>query len=230
MTAPRTALAAVLVPFLLTAGCGGGAPASGPQGPDLSEPGDPDGAKRPPTGQRAPSAEQQPPPAGNGDAPTAEARQPDKPRDQKKPGGLPGDAQALLDAHNQVRATHCARPLAWSEALAATAQEWANSLRDNGCSFEHSKTAYGENLAAGTNLSAANAVALWYDEERLYNYKKPAFSMKTGHFTQVVWAGSRSLGCGSSECQGMRLWVCHYDPPGNVVSMFPANVSQPTCK
>lgn len=227
MTLPRTAFAAVLavVPFsgALAGGCGG-APASGPNGPDLSEPGDPDSAKRPQPGQREPVAAQP-----DSDAPPAEAP-PEKPRDQKKPGGLAGEAQALLDAHNQARATHCARPLAWSEALAATAQEWANSLRDNGCSFEHSKTAYGENLAAGTNLSAANAVALWYDEERLYNYKKPAFSMKTGHFTQVVWAGSRSLGCGSSECQGMRLWVCHYDPPGNVVSTFPANVSQPTCK
>ncbi len=228
MTAPRATFAAVLavtmVSSALAAGCGS-ASASGPNGPDLSEPGDPDGARRPQPGQRAPSEE---PPASD-DAPPAEPAR-DEPRAQKKPGGLPGDAQALLDAHNQARATHCARPLVWSNALATTAQEWANSLRDNGCGFDHSKTAYGENLAAGTNLSAANAVALWYDEERLYNYKKAAFSMKTGHFTQVVWAGSRSLGCGSSECQGMRLWVCHYDPPGNVVSMFPANVNQPTCK
>lgn len=145
-------------------------------------------------------------------------------------GGLSGDAATILAAHNRVRATHCARPLAWSEALAATAQEWASSLRDSGCRFEHSQTAYGENLAAGTRLSAANAVELWYAEEALYNYKKPGFSMKTGHFTQVVWAGSRSLGCGFSECQGMRLWVCHYDPPGNVMSLFPDNVSPPTCK
>jgi uncharacterized protein YkwD len=129
-----------------------------------------------------------------------------------------------------VRAQHCARPLAWSPALAATAQEWANSLRDASCAFEHSQTAYGENLAAGTRLTGENAVELWYAESEKYSYKKQGFSAATGHFTQVVWAGSRNLGCGFSECNGMRLWVCHYDPPGNVLSLFPDNVSPPTCK
>ena len=223
MTLPRTAYAAVLT-FTLAAACGG-APATGPSGPDLSEPGDPDGAARPQgpqTGQndpgRAPArGDDQPPPQAQGDRPG-------------KPSGLGADAQAILDAHNQARATHCARPLTWSSALAATAQEWAHSLRDSGCRFEHSQTAYGENLAAGTNLSAGNAALLWYDEERQYNYKKPGFSMKTGHFTQMVWAGTSSIGCGFSECQGMRLWVCHYDPPGNVMTLFPGNVSAPTCK
>ncbi len=143
--------------------------------------------------------------------------------------GAGSEADAILAAHNRARARHCARPLAWSPALAETAQAWADALRDSGCKFEHSQTAYGENLAAGTRLSGENAVALWYDEGGKYNYKRPTFSPATGHFTQVVWAGSKNLGCGFSECQGMRLWVCHYDPPGNVLSLFAENVSPPNC-
>jgi uncharacterized protein YkwD len=163
------------------------------------------------------------PPAGAAEQPGQQAPAPSS-------GGIAREAAAILAAHNRVRAQHCARPLAWSPALAATAQEWANALRDANCGFNHSQTAYGENLAAGTQLSGENAVELWYAESEKYNYKRHGFSPATGHFTQVVWAGSRNLGCGFSECNGMRLWVCHYDPPGNVLSLFPDNVSSATCK
>lgn len=140
-----------------------------------------------------------------------------------------GEAAAILTAHNRVRARHCARPLVWSEDLAATAQQWADSLRDTGCRFEHSNTGYGENLAAGTRLSAENAVELWAQEAEQYDFRRPSFSSETGHFTQMVWRGTRMIGCGASECRGMRLWVCHYDPPGNVLSLFADNVFAPGC-
>ena len=62
-----------------------------------------------------------------------------------------------------------------------------------------------------------------------YNYRKPGFSMGTGHFTQVGWKGSTKLGCGSAKCKGMTIWVCTYDPPGNMRGDFPDNVQKP-CK
>lgn len=208
------------------AGCGGGSAAGGQSGAG----GDPGAAQivEPSEGEgggtgRAPDGPQAASPPPRGDA----APEPAKPPVVRGPRG---ENATILAAHNRVRALHCARPLVWSEALAATAQEWANSLRDSGCRFEHSQTAYGENLAAGTRLSGENAVELWYDEVQKYDFKKHGFSARTGHFTQVVWAGSRSLGCGSVECQGMRMWVCHYDPAGNVMTMFPDNVSPASCK
>lgn len=217
---------AVTISMVAGAGCGGGNAAGGGNAPGPAGGGDPAVA---PTGGNGgtgggdPAEAPSPPPAEPG-TPTGEApRAPD-------PGRVGGENAAILAAHNRVRAVHCARPLAWSEALAATAQEWANALRDSGCRFEHSQTAYGENLAAGTRLSGENAVELWYAEGEKYDYKKHGFSSRTGHFTQVVWAASRSLGCGFSECQGMRLWVCHYDPAGNVMTLFPDNVSPGTCK
>lgn len=221
MSPARIAAAVAAWSVALAPGCGGGK-AAAPAAPlAYEEPSDPDGsdpASATPA-QDAPREDAAASDDGVASTPTVPAG-----------GALPAEAQAILQAHNRQRAQHCARPLAWSADLAATAQTWADALRDNGCAFEHSQTAYGENLAAGTQLSAANAVALWTSESSKYSFQRPGFSMATGHFTQVIWVGTRSVGCGSSECQGMRLWVCHYDPPGNVLSLFPDNVLPPTCK
>ncbi len=44
----------------------------------------------------------------------------------------------------------------------------------------------------------------------------------SGHFSQVVWKSSRSLGCGYDA--GCKMVTCNYDPPGNVMGMFGSNV------
>ena len=67
----------------------------------------------------------------------------------------------------------------------------------------------------------------WADEEALYNYASPGFSSATGHFTQQVWIGSASIGCGKAACGGSTLYVCQYSPPGNVLGQFEANVKAP---
>jgi len=146
-------------------------------------------------------------------------------------GGLPATAQQLVDNHNAARAKHCVPPLAWSAQLAAAAQKWANTLRDKRCAFEHSGGPYGENLAAGTTgyMDPAAVVAMWYGEIKDYDYKNPGFSMQTGHFTQVVWKTTQSVGCGMVQCNGMDVWVCEYDPPGNWDGQYKDNVPKP-CK
>lgn len=202
---------------LVAASCGGSQP---PAPVVYEEPSDP-GAS-PVTPEGAPQAG---PPADPADA-SAEAST-DATAEPGPPDAL---ARELLGAHNRYRAHHCARPLVWSADLARTASDWAAALRDDNCAFQHSQTAYGENLAAGTSLSGAAAVELWYREAEQYNYRKHGFSMATGHFTQMVWAATRAVGCGTARCQGMQLWVCHYDPPGNVLSLFPENVQPASCK
>lgn len=139
---------------------------------------------------------------------------------------------ALLDAHNARRAEHCAAPLEWSDDLAAVARSWAEDLARRDCAFEHNQTAFGENLWAGTaeSFSPQQIVDMWHRELGEYDFAAGRFGMDTGHFTQLVWRSSRRVGCGSSTCGGMDLWVCNYDPPGNVQGEFGENVLPVTCR
>jgi hypothetical protein len=143
------------------------------------------------------------------------------------------DAGAVVAAHNRVRAKHCAPPLKWSSKLAASAQSWASTIRDRGCALGDSgHPSYGENLAAGTSgmLDPDSVVGMWYDESKRFNFRSGGFSMKTGHFTQVVWRATREVGCGVSQCNGLDVWICQYSPPGNVEGQYRENVLPTRCR
>jgi pathogenesis-related protein 1 len=139
---------------------------------------------------------------------------------------------AILDAHDARRAAHCAGPLAWSEDLARHAQDWADHLASSGCRLAHSSDGYGENLAAGTagTLSPEDVAEMWYRERERYDFDSGGFSMETGHFTQLVWTGTARIGCGVSACDGLDVWVCNYDPPGNYEGEYQANVRPTPCR
>lgn len=54
-------------------------------------------------------------------------------------------------------------------------------------------------------------------------------SQCTGHFTQVVWKGSKEIGVGRATSSGGRtVVVANYRPPGNVLGMFATNVLPPS--
>jgi uncharacterized protein YkwD len=145
-------------------------------------------------------------------------------------GSAASVSDALTNTHNRVRKNHGAPPLTWSPTVATSAQHWADNLRSKGCILQHSGSAkYGENLAAGTSsmMTPEHAVEMWAEEEKEYSFKKGGFSMKTGHFTQVVWKDTKSVGCGSTQCKGLTIWVCQYDPPGNVEGEYARNVQPP---
>ncbi|MBK9037308.1 MAG: hypothetical protein IPL61_39705 [Myxococcales bacterium] len=151
-------------------------------------------------------------------------------RDMRDEGVSP--APPIVVAHNRVRAEHCAPPLVWSDALAAEAEAWAQHLAASGCAFEHSRSEHGENLAAGTAgaLDPDAVVAMWAREEDHYDWRRPGFGMKTGHFTQVVWKDTIAVGCAVVTCGSLDTWVCNYDPPGNVEGDFPLNVAARGCQ
>ena len=135
----------------------------------------------------------------------------------------------MLAVHNQVRA--CASPapvpelpaLSWSNTVAATAQAWADQ-----CSFAHNpnRGALGENIFGSTNATGAGAVVnLWASEAANYNFAANtcATGEVCGHYTQLVWRSTTTLGCASKACTsggpfGGGPWyfvVCDYSPPGN---------------
>ncbi len=143
----------------------------------------------------------------------------------------------MLKGHNELRALHHAPALTLDKALNKYAEDWANRLAASG-EFIHSRGPYGENLAYFASSSAIDPVAAgvgaiegWGGESAKYRYGTD-FSTATGHFTQLVWAGSSRLGCGFARgltrgpygSLNAIFIVCSYDPPGNVSGQFRENV------
>ena len=72
-------------------------------------------------------------------------------------------AQAMLDAHNAIRARVGVPPLVWSDQLAQVAQDWANHLIATGSFGHRPNNRYGENLysLSGGVASPAQVVGYW---------------------------------------------------------------------
>ncbi|KAI8641479.1 CAP domain-containing protein [Parasitella parasitica] len=123
------------------------------------------------------------------------------------------DIDAILNTHNAFRADHGAPALAWSQELADFAYDWASK-----CSIAHSQANYGENIA-GRTKDWTQTVKAWYSEVSNYDYSKPGFSANSGHFTQVVWKNTKTVGCGAAYCDNIKgvYYVCEYLPRGNVI-------------
>ena len=138
----------------------------------------------------------------------------------------------ILYSHNRYRALHGSPDLVNDQRIINIAQNYAQHLASTN-SFAHSRASgLGENLAmfsSNMNLGTCEDLAdrftkMWYEEINLYNFNNPGFSSRTGHFTQVVWKSTTSLGCGLGIVGGRAIGVCNYSPPGNVIGAFPRNV------
>jgi glioma pathogenesis-related protein 2 len=144
------------------------------------------------------------------------------------------NSQAVLDTVNSYRSLHQAPSVVFDANLNATAQSWANTLAATQ-SFQHSNFQYGENLAmvsyngeSDVTSIVLQSVKMWYDEKTQYNYNNPVFSPQTGHFTQLVWAGTQYIGLGYSQevYNGFPciVVVMEFYPRGNYIGQFAANV------
>ena len=72
---------------------------------------------------------------------------------------------------------------------------------------------------------SGNAASSWYNEVGSYNFNNPGMSYSAGHFTQMIWKGNTSMGCGASTgSDGKEYIVCHYCPGGNISGQFAQNV------
>jgi pathogenesis-related protein 1 len=144
------------------------------------------------------------------------------------------DADGIVAAHNRWRKTVSAPPLTYSTELAASAQKWANHLKQsNHCHMQHSKPdgRYGENIFWASaiewsdgrrelqKVSPKEAVDDWGNERADYDYKNNSCvkGKMCGHYTQVVWRSTTTVGCAIAVCEDSReqVWVCQYQPPGN---------------
>jgi hypothetical protein len=150
------------------------------------------------------------------------------------------NSQTVLNSVNSYRSLHQAPSVVFDANLNATAQSWANTLAATQ-SFQHSNSQYGENLAIVSHNGEIDvtsivlqSVKMWYDEKTQYNYNNPVFSSQTGHFTQLVWVGTRYIGLGYSQIlyngfPGIVV-VMEFYPRGNYLGQFAANVLPPVAK
>ncbi len=126
-------------------------------------------------------------------------------------------AREMLDAHNRVRSRVGVAPLVWSRQLAAHAQGWAERLLARRQFAHRPDSQYGENLFAisGGTVPPSKVVNEWASESRDYDLRSNSCKGVCGHYTQIVWDGTRQVGCGVARGGGREIWVCNYDPPGN---------------
>lgn len=145
-------------------------------------------------------------------------------------------AQPFVNAHNNYRRK--VNPpaknmpmLVWADDLADNASKWAAK-----CQWAHSGTpGVGENIYATSvrnDTNPNNAVNSWDAEKSNYNYANNtcAPGAMCGHYTQLVWANSKNLGCAIQDCpkinginwpNGGTFVVCQYTPPGNYIGQKP---------
>ena len=128
----------------------------------------------------------------------------------------------MLAAHNQYRERLGLRPLKWSAKLAAVAQKWAGTLIQRH-QFQHQRAGFGENLfeMRGGAATPDDVVHDWAAESLDYDYRSNRCSSLCGHYTQMVWRTTSEVGCAVSRGGGREVWVCEYNPPGNVIGQRP---------
>jgi pathogenesis-related protein 1 len=152
-------------------------------------------------------------------------------------GGHVINPASLVATHNKWRQQVGVSPLRWSSVLAKDAQAWAETLSKKNCKMRHAKQQrYGENIFWASaqrwsdgrrevqNISGESVVNNWGSEVRDYNYKKNKCrrGRRCGHYTQLVSRRTQEVGCGMAVCADKgQVWVCRYDPPGNIVGHRP---------
>ena len=137
--------------------------------------------------------------------------------------------ERLLAAHNRERDALGVEPLEWDPILARSARDWARYLARTG-RFEHSPDGpwyaepEGENLWAGTpdHFQPEAMVGLWIAEKRDFkagvfpNNSRSGRVADVGHYTQLIWSRTGSVGCALEKGRAEDVLVCRYTRAGNV--------------
>ena len=165
---------------------------------------------------------------------------------------LQENKNAILNLHNKLRARvangeESGQPkaanmnkLIWSDELAKIAQRWADqcpSHHDVNRKSPDFPSEPGQNLADSWSsvnsfdYNLADRIQSWYEEVKDWpasnvdSFTSSGATGTVGHFTQVVWADTRYIGCGAiyykdtnpnvAKYPYRKTLVCNYYPAGN---------------
>ena len=151
------------------------------------------------------------------------------------------DTIAFVGMHNKWRAEAGVKErLSYSSILAESAKAWADNLKQtNHCQMRHSKPSgqYGENLYWASAITWSDGrkelqkvtpdkvVNSWGSEKSDYDYSDNQCTQgkMCGHYTQMVWRTTKTFGCAKAVCEDTQeqVWVCQYQPAGNLVGRKP---------
>lgn len=138
---------------------------------------------------------------------------------------------SMLELHNGERLSRGRAPLRWDGALEAAARRYAEQLAATG-RFEHDasperRATQGENLWRGTRgaFSATHGLEEMLAERNVFRPGVfPHISMTgrmkdAGHYTQIIWHETKSVGCAIARGAAHDVLVCRYAPRGNVTGV-----------
>jgi hypothetical protein len=117
--------------------------------------------------------------------------------------------------------------MVWDNEAADIAQLWADQCQSGhdvrrDTVFTGGNQKNGQNImwAGSSTVGGTRAVDAWYNEVLKFNATAQlnpfAFTMATGHYSQVVWAKSARVGCGFMFQNNKATLVCNYGPFGNM--------------
>ncbi|GCC25056.1 hypothetical protein chiPu_0003461 [Chiloscyllium punctatum] len=119
-------------------------------------------------------------------------------------------SREVLKTHNDYRKKHGAPGLQLCSKLCKNAQQYAEVLASTRV-LKHSPES--------SRQQCKEVSERWYSEMKNYNFNCPGFSSGTGHFTAMIWKGSRKLGVGkASASDGSTFVVARYFPAGNITN------------
>jgi hypothetical protein len=142
--------------------------------------------------------------------------------------GESGRMIGFTESHNELRAEFGVPALVWDDGLAEAAAEWLEVLStERDCQAEHNlDSPLGENLAwnKGFESHPCRVTAGWAEEEQDWDFETESCTGECGHWTQIMWTSTERIGCAVTACADApdeELWMCTYDPPGNVPGQPP---------
>jgi hypothetical protein len=129
--------------------------------------------------------------------------------------------------------------MVWDDELARRAQSWASQ-----CIYEHDPNRFDDRFSIGQNLAIIwssaplevgdfpGRVRKWFNEVNIYRWGQ-GWTVRTGHYSQMIWAQTNLVGCGFSyyrkDGRYSKLYVCNYGPAGNVAGRLPYQPGYPQC-